>query len=80
MENSHEPIVLTRDELRELTGFMRSDAQARVLKQIGVAYLRRPNGSLIVYRETLYETKKVKQRLPQVLPSPPRRVPSRQKR
>ncbi len=66
MENSHEPIVLTRDELRELTGFMRSDAQARVLEYIGVAHLRRPNGSLIVYRETLYEKKEEKRPSPQL--------------
>ena len=44
-------IALTPEELRELTGKTRSDAQARVLVALGIAARVRPDGSLLVDRE-----------------------------
>lgn len=43
-------LTLSAPELRELTGKRRSDAQARVLEHMGIAYSRRPDGSLAVLR------------------------------
>ena len=41
-------MILTPDELTELTGRRRSDAQARVLRFMGIEHRRRPDGSLAV--------------------------------
>lgn len=43
-------ILLTKDELRELTERIQSDAQARELDTIGIPYSRRRDRSLIVMR------------------------------
>ena len=44
------PMLLTDDELVELTGLRQSAAQRKVLDAIGVPYRVRPNGSIIVLR------------------------------
>lgn len=43
-------LTLSADELRELTGRRRSDAQARALEHMGIPFSTRPNGSLAVLR------------------------------
>ncbi len=43
-------LTLTAEELRELTGCRRSDAQARTLDHMGIPYSTRPNGTLAVLR------------------------------
>ena len=43
--------VLTPEEIRGLTGFRRSDAQARELAHLGIPFLKRRDNSLIVFRE-----------------------------
>lgn len=45
--------TLTAAELAEITGKRRSDAQARVLDFMGIAYATRPNGTLAVLREVM---------------------------
>lgn len=43
-------IVLTEQELVELTNKVRPSAQARVLQALGIPSKPRPDGSLVVYR------------------------------
>jgi len=43
-------MLLTINELRELTGRIQSDAQARKLDAIGIPYRRRLDKSLVVSR------------------------------
>lgn len=43
-------LCLTLEELRELTGRKRSDAQARELVHLGIPFLKRSDGTLIVFR------------------------------
>ena len=43
-------IVLSEDDVVELTGKRRTSAQARVLDFMGIPYRPRPNGSLVVLR------------------------------
>lgn len=43
-------MLLTRNELRELTGRIQSDAQARELDALCIPYRRRRDGSLVVMR------------------------------
>jgi len=43
-------LTLTPLELQDLTNHRRSDAQARVLKHMGVPFATRPDGSLVVLR------------------------------
>ena len=43
-------LTLTPEELRDITGKRRSDAQERVLGCLGVYYRRRPDGTLAVLR------------------------------
>jgi hypothetical protein len=43
-------LTLSPDELRELTGRRRSDAQARALEHMGIPFSARPNGTLAVLR------------------------------
>jgi hypothetical protein len=43
-------IVLSEDDVVELTGKRRPSAQARVLDFMGIPYRPRPNGSLVVLR------------------------------
>lgn len=52
-------MLLTPDELVELTRKQRHKAQARVLTALGIPYHVRPDGSLIVYQASLpYATEK----------------------
>lgn len=43
-------MLLTGNELRELTGRIQSDAQARELDAMGIPYRRRRDKSLVVMR------------------------------
>ena len=43
-------MILTTEELIELTGRRRSDAQVRVLRFMGIEHRRRPDGSIAVSR------------------------------
>ncbi|QRQ88488.1 DUF4224 domain-containing protein [Cupriavidus oxalaticus] len=43
-------MLLTTEELRELTNRVRRHAQASVLNSLGVAHRIRPDGSIIVLR------------------------------
>jgi hypothetical protein len=43
-------IVLTKEELAELTGKERPSAQVRALTQMGIPYRKRPDGSPVVFR------------------------------
>ncbi len=43
-------LTLSPDEIHELTGKRRSDAQARVLMHMGIPFSTRPDGSLAVLR------------------------------
>lgn len=43
-------LTLSADELRELTGKRRSDAQARTLDFMRIPYSTRPNGTIAVLR------------------------------
>lgn len=51
-------MFLTDKELEELTGKVRSAAQARVLDFMGIIYKQRPDGTLAVVRYQLETTKK----------------------
>ena len=46
-------MTLRPEEIRELTGFIRADAQARELDHLGIPYKTRRDGSLIVMREAI---------------------------
>lgn len=43
-------MILSADELRELTGKTRSDAQARELDHLGIPYKKRRDDSIVVLR------------------------------
>lgn len=43
-------VFLTPEELAELTGRRRSDAQAAALRSMGIEHLRRPDGRIVVSR------------------------------
>lgn len=43
-------MLLTAQEVRELTGMQRSSAQVRALKSMGIECRRRPDGSVVVLR------------------------------
>lgn len=43
-------MFLTPEELAELTGRRRSDAQAAALRGMGIEHLRRPDGRIVVSR------------------------------
>ena len=47
-------MFLTADEIRELTGKRRNDAQARELTHLDIPYRVRKDGSLIVVRTDLH--------------------------
>lgn len=46
-------MILSIQELIELTGKQRRRAQARVLDALGIPYRLRPDGSLVVFYESL---------------------------
>lgn len=50
---SRRPIVLTDAEIRDVTRKKRPSAQVRVLRAMGIAYRIRPDGSVLVLRESL---------------------------
>jgi hypothetical protein len=41
-------MILTQEQLSELTGRRRHDAQAKVLRHMGIEFRQRPDGSLAV--------------------------------
>lgn len=43
-------MLLTAQEVRELTGMQRPSAQARALQSMGIECRRRPDGSVVVLR------------------------------
>lgn len=43
-------MILARHELELLTGRKRASAQARVLAYLGIPFMRRPDGSVLVRR------------------------------
>lgn len=43
-------MILTQEQVSELTGRRRRDAQAKVLRHMGIEFRRRPDGSLAVSR------------------------------
>ena len=43
-------MLLTAQEVRDLTGMQRPSAQARALKSMGIECRRRPDGSVVVLR------------------------------
>lgn len=47
-------LVLTPDELIELTHRRRPAAQARALRQMGIDFLQRVDGTLAVFRDSLH--------------------------
>ena len=48
-------LFLTRDEVADLTGRTRCDAQARALRGMGIAHRVRPNGTVAVLRSHVEE-------------------------
>lgn len=46
-------LTLTPEELKQLTGKMQFNAQARVLRAMGIDHKRRPDGSVVVFRQHL---------------------------
>jgi hypothetical protein len=45
--------ICTEDELVQLTGRVRPSAQIRVLNQLGVDHVRRPDGRVLVHRDAV---------------------------
>ncbi|THF64355.1 DUF4224 domain-containing protein [Pseudothauera rhizosphaerae] len=48
--HGQQPLFLTPDELRELTGRIRHGAQARALRGMGIEHRVRPDGTVAVLR------------------------------
>lgn len=46
-------MILTPEEIVELTGRTRANAQARVLNALGIPHRPRPDGSLVVARASV---------------------------
>jgi len=46
-------ICLDTDELIELTGKKRPTAQMRALNTMGIDHMKRPDGTVAVYRDTI---------------------------
>jgi hypothetical protein len=59
-------MILTRDEIVELTGKQRLPAQVRVLDALAVPYRRRPDGTIVIFREAIHHAP------PQDRPTSPR--------
>jgi hypothetical protein len=47
---SAQPIMLTDQEIKDLTGYCRPAYQMKVLKSLGIPVRRRPDNTLIVLR------------------------------
>ncbi|MDB5777543.1 MAG: hypothetical protein JWP38_3676 [Herbaspirillum sp.] len=45
-----QPITLTDEEIKELTGYARPAYQLRVLKELGIQARKRPDNSVLVLR------------------------------
>jgi hypothetical protein len=59
-------MILSRAEILELTGKQRLSAQVRVLDALGISYRRRPDGSIVIFRDNVAHAP------PQARPTPPR--------
>ena len=46
-------MILDEMEIRRITGFVRTDAQARELEHLGIAFKVRRDGSLLVFESDL---------------------------
>jgi hypothetical protein len=46
-------VILAPAEISELTGKVRLSAQVRVLDALGIPYRRRPDGTIVVFRESV---------------------------
>lgn len=46
-------IILTHDEIHDLTGKKRKSSQVSVLAQMGINFLQRPDGSVVVFRDEI---------------------------
>lgn len=47
-------MFLTKQELRELTGCIQRNSQARALNSMGLSYKIRPDGQVIVLRKHIF--------------------------
>ena len=59
--------VLTEEEIRQLTGKQRKNAQARELSHLGISFMQRRDKSLVVYSKeltTVSSFKPTKEKLP----------------
>jgi hypothetical protein len=59
-------VLLTADNLRELTGKEKPSAQARQLDHLGIPYRRRSDGTLVVLRVHVETPHHVQPREPRV--------------
>ncbi len=59
-------LVLTPEELVELTGKARPTAQARVLAALGIPFTPRPDGTLVVVKAIVTAPGSIKPREPQL--------------
>lgn len=59
-----EPIILSYEELVELTGKVRKSAQERVLLALGFKPRKRPDGTIVVLRSDIYAPQKAQPRTP----------------
>ena len=59
-------MILTADELAELTARRRPAAQARELDRLGIPYRRRTDGSLVVLREIARHALQISERVPRL--------------
>jgi len=57
----NEPIVLTDDEIKQITGYVQPSAQQRwLIQNLGVSAERRADGSLSVDRRAYYQKRGIK--------------------
>lgn len=59
------PICLTKKEIRELTLKVQYRAQARMLAEMSIRFMTRPDGSPVVLRSALDEVPVMKRKLNQ---------------
>lgn len=59
-------MVLSPDELRELTGKRKPHAQRVVLTALGIPHRTRPDGSLVVMRQVVQTVLEVSEHRPQL--------------
>lgn len=66
-------MLLTAQEVRDLTGMQRPSAQVRALKSMGIECRRRPDGSVVVLRavvEAVLGGKLIAPKVDAVIPEP----------